>query len=128
MYRFVFVILLTTIICSGCMKNQRELIPFQVTSEPSNALIEVNGVNVGHTPIQITLINSKRWVGIINAPGGWAYTGETYNVTAFPPRDATEILISQTKQVTPLMFPQGGNIFFDLRPESARTKQPVELK
>lgn len=122
MIRLFSVVILSTILFSGCMTTRRELVPFQVTSEPSNALIEVNGVQVGSTPTQINLITSQRWVGILNAPstGGWAHKGETYNVTAFPPRNSTEKLISRTKRITPVMTPQGGKIFFDLRPDSVR--------
>ena len=118
--------LLAITLFGGCAT--KVMVPYKVTSVPSGAPIEVNGVKVGETPAQIQLGTSKRWVGVAIAPGGWAYGNEMYNVTAFPPPDSNEPLRSQTKIVRPQDTLQGGELFFDLRLESIRPTQPVEIR
>jgi hypothetical protein len=71
---------------------------------------------------------SERWVGLANAPGGWAQGGETYQVVVFPPINATEVLYSQSKRVMPSMTPQGAKLFFNLRLVTVAPVQPVEIR
>ena len=126
MKKTVCLMCLAAIMCSGCATKM--MIPYKVTSVPSGAPVEVNGVHMGETPTQIQLGTSKHWVGVCVAPGGWAYGNETYNVTAYPPPDSKDSLRSQTKIVRPQETPQGGALFFDLRLESVRPTQPIEIR
>jgi hypothetical protein len=118
----LFVILLGT----GCAT--KIMIPYKVTSVPPGAPIEVNGIHMGNTPTDITLGTTKRWAGLCVAPGGWEYGNETYAVTTYPPPDTEEHLYSQTKVVRPQETLEGASLFFDLRLESVRPTQPIEIK
>ena len=46
----------------GCASSKS--INFRVTSEPSNAQVDVNGMDVGNTPTEISLSCAQRWVGL----------------------------------------------------------------
>ena len=48
---------------TGCSTSKQ--IKYTVTSDPSNAQVDVNGVEMGNTPTEITLGCTKQWVGLI---------------------------------------------------------------
>ncbi|MFH1674815.1 MAG: PEGA domain-containing protein [Pseudomonadota bacterium] len=124
--RVLAIVGLVALLGTGCAT--RIMVPYKVTSAPSGAPVEVNGVHKGDTPTEIQLGTSKRWVGVCVAPGGWAYGNETYSVTAYPPAGSTGPLRSQTKMVRPQETLQGGALFFDLRLESVMPTQPIEIR
>jgi len=88
---------------------------FKVDSQPRGAIIELNGLAQGVTPTEISLPFTKKWVGLIHSPDGWAYAGKPQLVKAMPPPDYPGNLYSQKKIVDPTLSPEGGKIFFDLR-------------
>ena len=47
-----------------------EMTQFRVVSNPPGAQVDVDGVSAGTTPTQISLGCSRRWVGVMEAPGG----------------------------------------------------------
>ena len=124
--RPIVLLCFVVVVSTGCAT--KITVPYEVTSVPSGAPVEVNGVHLGNTPTQIYLDASKRWVGVYVAPDGWAYGNETYRVTAYPPPDSKETLRSQTKVVRPQETLQGGALFFDLTLESVRPTQPIEIR
>lgn len=112
----------------GCSSPaSRNLVPFNVTSDPSGCSVEVNGIQQGKTPTSIRLGFSKRWVGVLNSTTGYDYGLQTYNVTCFPPSYSTEPLTSQTKTITPSMTPTGADLHFDLRLRPVNPTQPIEI-
>ena len=126
MKKVILVALPWLILGTGCATQI--WVPYQVTSVPPGARVEVNGNHLGETPTEIKLSTSKRWVGVAVAPGGWTYGNESYMVTAYPPPESKDPLRSQTKIVRPQESLQGGRLFFDLRLESVYPTQPVEIR
>ena len=112
--------LLAPLLLIGCASSQD--IPFKVTSDPSGAPVEVNGVRAGETPTSI------RWVGLAVAPGGWEYDDKVYNVHIFPPPrySGEEELMSQNRRVRPASMPDGGKIHADLSLEPRAPTQRIE--
>jgi hypothetical protein len=108
---------------TGCSSK---LIKFDVTSEPTNAPVEVNGYSMGNTPTTIELECSKKWVGTNNSPDGWARSG-TYEVRATPPVGAGGD--SQTKTIDPCSWKGEGapSIFFDLRLKEVKPVDRIEV-
>ncbi len=119
------VILALLSLLSACSSNKT--IQFEVTSEPPNAPIEVNGYSMGRTPTTINLDCSKTWVGLVNSPDGWANRSGTYAVTAYPPDGAGGD--SQTKMIDPCNWKGQGNpsIFFDLSLQSVNPIDRVKV-
>ena len=105
-------IILLLLACVGCSSSS--MVAFDVTSDPTNAPIDVNGYSMGRTPTTIELECKKSWVGLLNSPDGWSRTG-AYQVTATPPEGAGGD--SQTKEVDPCNWKGKGRpaLFFDLR-------------
>ncbi len=67
---------------AGCSTSK---VYFSVLSEPESAQVDINGKKAGQTPIKISLICSKEWVGVMVAPGGWERTSDLYEVKVHPP-------------------------------------------
>jgi hypothetical protein len=103
-------------------------VPVTVTSTPPGAQVDVNGISVGTTPVQVSLSCSRRWVGVANAPGGWAYDGSVFEITAYP--SAQNPGYSQTKHISPCQWAGAGNaeVKFDLGLESVTPTHKVEIK
>jgi hypothetical protein len=123
MHRIALALLLALASCASS-----DWVIYDVDSSPQGGLVEVNGIHLGTTPCQIKLRTSERWVGLANAPGGWAQGGETYLVIVYPPVNSSEPLYSQSKQVMPAMTPDGGMLFFNLRLVNVAPVQPVEFR
>lgn len=104
----------------GCSTSR--MVVFEVTSEPSNAQIEVDGYSMGTTPTQIQLACSEKWVGLAFSPDGFQRSG-SYTVTAYPPAGA--IGDPQSKEINPWRWEGTSNpsIFFDLQ---IRDVEPVD--
>ncbi|QJD30955.1 SHOCT domain-containing protein [Methylococcus geothermalis] len=118
-------LLLIVLSCTACANASK--ISYEVTSRPPQAPVEVNGVNMGETPTVVSLRCSKTWVGLMNAPGGWANSSGNYKVTAYPPKNSAGQ--SQSKFVDPCQWEGEGNpkIFFDLNLESVAPTQRIEV-
>jgi hypothetical protein len=104
------------------------MVPVKVTSTPRGAQVDVNGVSMGTTPVQVSLSCSKRWVGILNAPGGWAYDGSAFEIAVYP--SSQEPGHSQTKRINPCQWAGPGTpeVKFDLGLESVWPTQKIEIK
>ncbi len=113
------------LLLAGCATAT--MVPFVVESEPPGALVDVNGVSLGATPTQIQLRCVKRWVGVLNAPGGWAYANPPYAVTVYPSRQAPGI--SQTKWVNPCeIATPPGRLHFNLGLDSVTPRQRIDIQ
>lgn len=110
---------------SGCAGTKK--IDYTITSDPPNAQVDVNGVRMGETPVGVWLSCSRRWVGVMNAPGGWAHTSGTYEVTAYPPRGYRGY--SQTKRIDPCQSikQKKATLNFDLNLEAVAPRQKYEI-
>ena len=118
-------IVLTCFVMFGCATASK--VSYKVISEPQKAPIDVNGVSMGKTPTTITLECSKRWVGVMNSPDGWANASGKYEVKAYPPKDFPGQ--SQTKNVDPCQWKGTGTpeIQFDLGLEKVTPVQKIEI-
>jgi hypothetical protein len=116
----VILALFAVALVSGCASAA--MVPYHVESTPPGAQIDVNGVSMGTAPTTIQLQCSKRWVGVINAPGGWSYDRSIYTVVAYPTKENPGM--SQTKQVNAceIKHPRG-HLHFEL---GLDTVKPVE--
>jgi hypothetical protein len=105
-------ILFLALLMVGCASS--DIKEFTVTSTPPGAQVDVNGISAGTTPTTIKLACSKRWVGLMVAPGGWEYTGAIYDVEVFPSSSMPGI--SQRKQINACQFEgkEPGRLVFDL--------------
>lgn len=114
-----------TLYLSGCATASS--VKYIVTSDPASAQIDVNGIEMGNTPTEINLECAKRWVGVINAPGGWANASGAYKVKAYPPKGFNGE--TQTKTVDPCQWAGDGSpsIKFDLDFEAIAPKQRIEV-
>jgi hypothetical protein len=119
---------LITIVLTACIVGcaTRDMVSFRVESDPPGAPVEVDGVSFGVTPTTIQLGAARRWVGVMNAPDGWAYDRSSYSVTVYPPRGFNGV--SQTKQISPASTLQGGRLFFDLHLDPVAPRQRIEIR
>ncbi|MBH3360474.1 PEGA domain-containing protein [Pseudomonas guariconensis] len=107
----------------GCASSN--MVPVDIVSEPSGAQIDVNGVTVGATPVRVQLACTKRWVGVINAPDGWAYDNAVYEVKAIPMAGAGTV---QSKRINSCEIKSPpGRMRFDLAIENYAPTQRVEV-
>lgn len=93
----------------SCASSQP--VQYRVTSTPSGALIEINGVQHGKTPTVITLHTNKKWVGVANTATGWDYSKDRFLVTATDPQNPANV---QEKELVPHLSLAGGSVHFDL--------------
>lgn len=86
---------------AGCAGT--DTVRYSVTSEPSGAQVEVDGVSMGTAPTEFTVDVPRRWVGLANAPGGWAYEPTISSIRILPPEDydGDRQLVSQERQIRP---------------------------
>lgn len=109
----------------GCASSTK--VTYDISSEPPQAPVDVNGVNMGKTPTTTTLECSKKWVGVINSPDGWANASGKYEIKAYPPKGFRGQ--SQTKNIDPCQWKGEGNpsIQFDLGLEKVTPTQKIEI-
>lgn len=120
--------LFAAILLTGCATSaQSNQISVAVRSDPTGCPVEVNGIYMGQTPTTIYLGVSKHWVGLLNSPNGWGYGKQSYRITCFPPPNAKEELISQTKVISPGMIPNGGDLYFNLRLHPVTPAQRIQI-
>jgi hypothetical protein len=120
------ILLSASLLLTGCATST--LVEYKVISDPAGAPVDVNDVSTGITPCTITLQYTSRWVGLAEAPGGWAKGNETYVVTCFPPPNSKERLFSQKKIVEPSTTPQGGQLLFDLHLDVVGPQQRIDIR
>jgi len=118
-------ILMATFVSVGCATSTK--VTYNISSEPPQAPVDVNGVNMGLTPTAATLECNKQWVGLINSPDGWANASGKYEIKAFPPKGFSGQ--SQTKNIDPCQWKGEGNpsIQFDLGLEKVTPTQKLEI-
>ncbi|MDH3973288.1 MAG: SHOCT domain-containing protein [Deltaproteobacteria bacterium] len=121
----VFIIMFGCLLTFGCASAKK--VPYNVTSYPPKSQIDVNGVSMGETPTTIILECNKKWVGVMNAPGGWMNASGKYEVKAYPPKNFQGQ--TQSKQIDPCQWKGTGNaaLKFDLGLESVTPKQQIEI-
>lgn len=108
---------------TGCASSN--MVPIEVESSPPGARIDVNGAAFGTTPTTIELGCNKRWVGVMSAPDGWAYSG-AYQVTAYPASGQEGL--SQTKTINPCQIQtKPGHMHFDLGLDAVSPRQRVDV-
>jgi hypothetical protein len=110
----------------GCAGTK--MVPVTVTSAPPGAQVDVNGVSMSTTPVQVSLSCSRRWVGVLNAPGGWVYDGSAFEITVYP--SAQNPGYSQSKRISPCQWAGPGNpeVKFDLGLEGVSPTEKVEIR
>ena len=108
------------LLCSGCAKMV--MVPYEITSSPAGAVIEVNDIYMGEAPTTITLGVFREW-----GFNGWVYGYQSYSVTASPPLDSFDELYSQTKVIAPRNSKNGGKLLFNLRLKTVRPTQSIEI-
>jgi hypothetical protein len=124
----VLIVLTLACLCQGC--SSVRVYNFRVNSNPQGCPVEVDGTVFGYTPTTVPLSVSKRWVGVVNAPGGWEYRNQAYIVKCYPPPAGTgQNLVSQTKRVfiTPGVTPAEPELYFDLTLESVAPTQNINV-
>jgi len=57
-----------------------------ITSEPSGANVDVNGVYRGKTPLALQIPLVKSWVGLAYSPNGYAYVNQDFVFVGYPPQ------------------------------------------
>ncbi len=121
----VIALLIFSFTIVGCATSTK--VTYDISSEPSKAPVDVNGVNMGITPTTATLECSKKWVGVLNSPGGWANASGKYEIKAYPPKNFSGQ--SQTKNIDPCQWKGKGNpsIQFDLSLEKVAPTQKIEI-
>ena len=113
----LLILVSAVIIFSGC--SSKNMVTYNVNSVPSGAKVDVNDMYIGDTPTQINLECQKRWVGLLNAPDGYANASGSYTVKAYPNKFAG---ISQTKNIDPCQWTGKGkpSLQFDLALETVK--------
>lgn len=114
--------------CSVSACSTSKYITYEVTSDPMNAPVEVNGVSQGSTPTELNLKCAKAWVGLANSSDGYASRSGAYEVVAFPPKGFNGE--SQKKNVNPCQWAGDGNpkLKFDLSLESVAPAQRMIIE
>lgn len=115
-------LLCIAMLSDGCRHYMN--VPVEITSNPSNARIEIDGADRGRTPLNYSFPVQKVWVGLLNAPNGWMYRSSEHKIAAFPDSNS---LLSQTKIITPAKMISGGNIHFDLTHNIHNSVQPLQV-
>ncbi len=114
----------------GCASTEK--VQYTVESEPSGAPVVVNGASMGETPAEFWIDVPKRWVGLMNAPGGWAYQPTPVTVRIMPPSDyaGDQELTSQTRQLRADQSVESGEarIRANLFLEPRMPTQPIEVR
>ncbi len=119
------VIWITCFLMIGCATSTN--VTYNITSEPQGAPIDVDGMSMGTTPTIATLECTKKWVGVINSPDGWANATGKYEVKAYPPKGINGQ--SQTKNIDPCQWKGTGNpaLQFDLGLEKVTPTQKIDI-
>ncbi len=121
----ILVLIFVSITIVGCATSTK--VTYEISSEPLQAPVDVDGVNMGITPTTATLECSKKWVGVMNSPDGWANASGKYEIKAYPPIGFSGQ--SQSKNIDPCQWNGEGNpsIQFDLGLEKVAPTQKIEI-
>lgn len=112
------------VLLTGCASS--DMIPVDIESTPPGAQIDVNGASFGPTPVRVQLACSKRWVGVANAPGGWAYDRAVYEVTANPAQDIPGMTQTKSINACEIKSPPA-HMRFDMAIEKVAPRQRVDM-
>lgn len=74
-----------SLVLFGC-GTTNQIASVNVTSEPSEANIDVNGVYRGKTPLTLQIPLVRSWIGLANSADGYGYINQDYQFTAYPPQ------------------------------------------
>lgn len=118
--------LILSLLISGCASSQMK--KFLVTSQPSGAAVDVNGMNMGNTPLVIELQCSKAWVGLANAPGGWNYDNAKYEIEVLPNEKMEGFSQKKTVNACQWQGKGAGKIVFDLNLETVAPTQRLSVE
>lgn len=102
-------VLLGTICLVGCA-SQTHVLRVDVTSDPSGASVDLNGVHSGVTPFRAEVPVNRQWVGLANSPSGYGYPKQNLEFVAYPPKGAPGSF--QKKIVAPDQLETGGRLHF----------------
>ena len=120
------VIILAVASLTACTPPRSRMVPFQVDSIPQGASVEVGGVTLGKTPCVVGLTVTEVWTGLVN--GGYQLANMApYKITVYPPAESQGGLFSHTKEIQATSSPNGGSVFFDLRLDSIRPRERIDL-
>lgn len=100
----------TVLLVTVCGCASQRWTSYDVTSDPVGCGVEVNGQALGTTPCQIKLAYSTRWVGVLNAPGGFARGQEEYEVVCMPPVAGGNNYLPQSKRIIPSQSMDGHGV------------------
>lgn len=102
------------------------MVPYQVTSDPTGAQVDINGTTAGNTPLTIELQCSKTFVGYGNSPTGYVNATGTYTIVVYPAKGMKGY--SQTKRVDPCQYAGDyGKINFNLELDPVLPKERIEI-
>lgn len=109
----------------GCA-GQMHVLRVDVTSEPTGASVDLNGVHAGITPFKAEVPVNRQWVGILNSPSGYGYPKQTLEFVAYPPAGAPGSF--QKKMVDPQQLESGGRIHFMFGQVTNAAPQEINLQ
>lgn len=81
----IVAMLCLSLVLFGC-GTTNQIASVNVTSEPSGANIDVNGVYRGKTPITLQIPLAKTWIGLSYSADGYGYVNQDYQFIAYPPQ------------------------------------------
>ncbi len=112
-------------LASGCVVRDQVCV-VSVTSNPSGASVDMNGISVGKTPCAVEVSLKREWVGYLHSKDGFAVSGsQRCEFTAYPPRNAGGSF--QRKVISPSILRNGSKIHFDFGMATNRTHLEVNL-
>ena len=118
------IILFAVVLLSAC--SSQKMIRYTVETNPRDAIIDVNGVNLcTQTPCEIQLECKRRWVGLAYSSSGYAGSS-VYTVEALP---RARGLQSQRKIVDACQTAEdvGGRIYMDMELERVAPRSVVDV-
>lgn len=107
--KFLFSLISSLLLLVGCA-GQMHTLRIDVTSEPSGASVDLNGVHAGITPFNANVSVTRQWVGIANSPSGYGYPKQNLEFVAYPPTGAAGSF--QKKSISPEQLEAGGRLHF----------------
>lgn len=89
----------------GCTSSGKAIL--HVYSNPPGCAVALDGREIGVTPTSVELGYEKKWkwvLGRITSPESWEYSGDTYEIACFPPKDAEAPQQAQKKNISTVEF------------------------
>lgn len=123
MYRTLYTLALVggTTLINGCPSKKVFLI--HAESSPAGARIIADGEYKCDAPCSFTWVPAARWIGVLNSPDGWSYTGPLV-IKALPrvagQETQVESIDANTKQNTDL------KVFFEMGLQQVTPRQRID--